>query len=237
MPTRIDIDSDGGVLIARDASVSLPSVPLKELESLETETSSGRLFVMATEDPSRFRIDLYTADAPPAALNADFQPLGGTFLLHLPTGRLVISGASGTGATADGTPIAVPAGSYLLTVLERRSFDGRRHDKEMIQLLGEADWKFHQRANWVAAAGCLPMLAALITLLLAFRHGRWLSALYVGLPLAVLAALPHVFHRASRRYRRIDRMMNEHEAAKPLFVLRLAPAEQTSGLAGGLVRL
>lgn len=233
MPVRIDVTPESGLLIVHDAALSLPAVDRDKMEALERDAGAGKLFFLAAEDPIRFRADLYIGEASPPELQQDFQPLGGSFLLDLPSGRLVVAGY---GSKADDTSIAVQGGPYLLTLMERRSFDGSRHEKEMVALVGEADYRFSKRTTWLALLGCLPTIAALGTLVLAIPRRQW-SLFYIALPLAVLAWAPHVFLRNSKRYRRIQRLMNDHEAAKPQFILKLVPTERTSDLSGGFVNV
>jgi hypothetical protein len=207
------------------------------MEALERDAVAGKVFYLASEDPMRFRVDVYIAETQPPELQQDFQALGGSFLLDLPSGRLVVAGYNSNDATASVTPIAVPDGAYVLTMMGRRAFDGRRHEQEMIALVGDADWRFSKRTNWLSFLGCLPTVLALGTLFFAFREGQWRGFFYFALPLLVLAWAPHVILRNSKRYQRIERLMKEHEAAKPHFILKLALTERTSELAGGFVNV
>ena len=185
----------------------------------------------------RFRVDLYIAETPPPELQRDFQALGGSFLLDLPSGRLVVAGYNSADAAAGELPIAMPNGAYVLTLMGRRAFDGRRHEQEMVALVGDADWNFSKRANWLSFLGCIPTILALGSVFLAVRQGQWRGFVYFALPLFVLAWAPHILLRNSKRYRRIERLMKEHEAAKPDFILKLAPTERTDGLSGGFVNV
>lgn len=185
----------------------------------------------------RFRVDVYIGETQPPELQQDFQAVGGSFLLDLPTGQLVVAGYNSSDAKADVSPIAVPNGAYVLTMMGRRAFDGRRHEQEMVALIGDADWRFSKRTNWLSFLGCLPTVLALGSLFLAFREGKWRGFFYFALPLLVLGWAPHVLLRNSKRYQRIERLMKEHEAAKPHFILKLAPTERTNGLSGGFVNV
>ncbi len=207
------------------------------MDALERDAVAGKVFFLASEDPMQFRVDVYIAETQPPELQQDFQAVGGSFLLDLPTGQLVVAGYNSSDAKADVSPIAVPNGAYVLTMMGRRAFDGRRHEQEMVALVGDADWRFSKRTNWLSFLGCLPTVLALGSLFLAFREGKWRGFLYFALPLLVLAWAPHVLLRNSKRYQRIERLMKEHEAAKPHFILKLAPTERTSGLSGGFVNV
>lgn len=237
MPARIDAAPDSGVLVVHDAGARLPVVDLDKMDALEREAAAGKLFFLAAEDPTRFRVDVYTEGPPPPELQHDFHPLGGSFLLDVPSGRLTVAGYEPARATADGTAIAMPGGPYALTVMGRRPFDGRRHEQEMVALVGEADWKFSVRTNWLSLLGCLPTILALGSLLLAIRRGQWHGFFYFALPLALVAWAPHVLLRNSKRYQRVQRLAREREAAKPHFILTLVPTERASGFSGGFLNV
>jgi len=237
MPARIDAVPDSGLLVVHDAEVPLPVVDRDRMDDLEREAAAGRVFFLAAEDPIRFRVDVYIGETQPPELQQEFQPLGGSFLLDLPSGRLIVAGYNPASRAAEGTPIALPRGPYVLNVMGRRPFDGRRHQREMVALVGEADWTFAERTNWLSLLGCLPAILALGSLLLAIRHGRWRGFLYFALPLAVLGWAPHLLLRNSKRYQRIQRLMKEHETAKPHFILKLAPTDRSNGLSGGFLNV
>ena len=98
------------------------------MAALERDAVAGKVFFLASEDPMRFRVDVYIGETQPPELQQDFQAVGGSFLLDLPTGQLVVAGYNSSDAKADVSPIAVPNGAYVLTMMGRRAFDGRRHE-------------------------------------------------------------------------------------------------------------
>lgn len=237
MPTRIDAAPRSGLFLVHDAGVTLPVIDRDRMDALERDAVAGKVFFLASDDPMRFRVDVYIAETQPPELQQDFQALGGSFLLDLPSGRLVVAGYNSSDAAAGKTPIAVPNGAYVLTLMGRRAFDGRRHEQEMVALVGDANWNFSKRTNWLSFLGCLPTIVALGSLFLAIRQGQWRGFFYFVLPVFVLSWVPHVLLRNSKRYRRIERLMKEHEAEKPHFILKLAPTERTNGLSGGFVNV
>jgi hypothetical protein len=236
MPTRIDAMSDSTLLLIHDSAFAPPVVDDANRQVLERNAAEGKLFFLAAEDPIRFRVDIYAGEAPPAELEGEFEPLGGSFLLEAPSGLLTVVEPNPI-SQDPAQSLVVPRGAHVLTVMGRRPFDGRRHEAEMVALLGEADWRFSHRTNWLALLGCFPLLLAMGSLLFAIRHGRWHGFLVYVLPLALLAWIPHLLLRRSSRYRRVERLMREHEAAKPLFVLNLVRTERVSGLRGGFLNV
>lgn len=234
MPTRIDVTPDSALLVVRDADAG-PAVPTIDRAALEHEASAGRLFFLAAEDPLRFLVDVYVGEAPPPELDRDFESLGGAFRLDVPSGRLAVAGVGSP--AAPGAPIDVTPGPQLLTVMGRRAFDGKRHEAEMIALLGEADWRFSKRTDTLALLGCLPLLLAIGACVAALRKGRWITFLSYAVPILVVSWLPHLLLRWSARYRRIERAMAAHEGKKPHFILTLNASDQAPGLPGGFLNV
>jgi hypothetical protein len=237
MPARIVAAPDSGLLVVHDAAVTLPAVDQDGIAALERDAVAGKLFFLASEDPIRFRVDVYIGETPPPELDDNFQALGGSFLLDLPSGRLVVRGLPSAPASSGDVPIVLPNGAYVLTVMGRRAFDGRRHEREIVALVGDADWRFFKRTTWLGLLGCLPTILALGSLFFAIQRGHWRFFVLVALPLFVLAWAPYVFLRNSGRYRAMQRRMNEHEAEKPGFVIKLAATERTTALSGGFVKV
>ena len=237
MPARIDVLPDSGLLVVHDADVRLPVVDRDRMDDLEREAAAAGSFSWRPRIPSDFEWTCHFGEPQPPELREQFQPLGGSFLLDLPSGRLIVAGYNLGGVKAEDVPIAVPRGPHILTVMERRPVDGRRHRTEIVALVGDADWKFSERTDRLAFLGCLPTILAVFSLLVVIRRGQWRGVLYTALALAVLAWAPHVIRRNSKRYQRIQRRMNEHEAAKPHFILNLAPTDPRTGLPGGFLNV
>ena len=199
----------------------------------ERDAVAGKAFFLASEDPMRFRVDLYIAETLPPELQQDFQALGGSFLLDLPSGRLVVAGYNSTEATAGEPPIAMPNGAYVLTLMGRRAFVPRPRTGDG-GVGRDADCNCANEPM-LSFLRCCP-LSSRSSLSGRFDKGN-AGFFYFALPLFVLAWAPHVLLRNSKRYQRIERLMKEHEAAKPHFILKLAPTERTHGLSGGFVNV
>jgi hypothetical protein len=133
MPTRIDAMPDSALLLVHDSAFVLPVVEGANRQVLEPDAEAGRLFFLAAEDPIRFRVDIYAGETPPAELEGEFEPRGGSFLLDAPSGLLTVV-APNASHQNPAPSIAVPRGAHILTVMGRRPFDGRRHGAEMVAL-------------------------------------------------------------------------------------------------------
>ena len=237
MPVRLDVTADAGIVVVRDGAVSLPAeTHLDALtRRLEELAHSGRVFFLSTDDPARYRIDLYVGETPPASLDRDFEPLGGSFLLEAPTGGLVVEGCD-LPPRSEGdrgpAPIEVAVGKHVLTARGRRAFDAKRHSEDMEEAFGPEEWRWMSRVDRIGLLGCLPTV---VTLLLAIS-GRWRWLALYGVPLLVVSWLPYLILKNTRRYRVAERRMQEHERARPHFILTLVPTAQ-DGLSGGFLRV
>jgi hypothetical protein len=237
MPVRLEVTADAGIVVVRDPAVPLPAETHLDalMRRLEELARAGQVFFLSTDDPVRYRIDLYVGESPPASVDRDFEPLGGSFLLEAPTGRLVVEGCDLPPRSEGGpgtTPIEVPAGRHVLTARGRRPFDGKRHSEDMAEGLGPAEWRSMTRVDRLGLLGCLPTV---VTLLLAIT-GRWRWLALYGVPLLVVSWLPYLILKNTRRYRLAERRMHEHESARPQFILTLIPTAQ-EGLSGGFLRV
>lgn len=232
MPARVDVSSGRGLVIVRDESFPLPAAAdlAAFVGALESEARRGRLFFLVTDDPVRYRLDIYAGESLPAAVERGFEDLTGGFLLEAPSGRLVVSG--GEVAVAAHEPVTVARGRHLLTVMDRRPFDARRYDEDMVEHVGALEWKLVRRVDRLGLLGCLPMVAAAVTVFL----GRWRWLWYV-VPLLVLSWLPYVVLKLTPRYKSIQARVADHERRQPHFVLKLTPTEQGEPLRGGFIRV
>jgi hypothetical protein len=234
MPVSVTVSSDRGVVIVRDASFPLPEAPDQAafVGALEAEARLCRLFFLVADDPVRYRVDIYAAEAVPAALDRGFVDLTGSFLLDVPSGRLAVSGYGWAAAASAPDPVLVARGRHLLTVMGRRPFDGKRYDEDIVNVVGAHEWKFARLIDRLGLLGCLPMVATLATMFL----GRWHWLWYV-LPILVVSWLPYVVLTRTPRYRATRRRTAEHERRQPHFILRLTPTEQGEPLRGGFIRV
>lgn len=231
MHRRVEVSSGWGVVIVRDACVELPAADDQDalIDRLRPLATAGKVFFLAADDPVRFRIDVYVDERPTAHAGREFEPVGGSFLLHAPTGHLVVSDSE---PAAAGSALMVRPGRYLLTLMGRRSFSGARHAESMIAVMGKSDWTFTQRVDRSGLLGCLPIAIALVCAVV--PRLRWL--LWYVLPLLVVSWLPYVVLRNTGRYKNAQRLASDHENAMPHYIVVLMPTSQ-EGLEGGFVRL
>jgi hypothetical protein len=145
--------------------------------------------------------------------------MGGSFRLSVPSGRLAITGAP---------PIDVTPGHYSLSVLGTVEV-GPAFAGEEKEVLGERDWRWRRRAGWIGMIGCLPFLASWAVLVIYRFSIVSLIAVCIGL----LALVPHMLIRRTKRYREIERRMREHEASFPHFAIEMKWIVSPEGLAGG----
>jgi len=233
MKTSVEVNSETAIVAVVDAATSLPAgldqdALLRELKPLAV---ARRAFYFVTDDPIRMRLDLYAGEAPPPTLERHFEPLGGTFGLEVRSREVAVVGWNKDGSVNEARCLVPEAGSQALGVLDRRPFDARRHDKEMIDLVGEENYRFYNRASKTGLVGCLPL--ALTALAVLARQWEWLWYL---VPLVILSWLPYVVLKNTQRYKAVERQGSELETARPLYVMTLTPTDQAD-LKGGFLRI
>ena len=232
MTARIEVSSECGVVALGDGQARLPAgldqkVLLRQLEPL---ARSAQIFFMVSDDPVRYRMDVMAEETLSPGLDREFEPLGGTFRLDVPNGRVALVGWDKVGEPREAGALSVRPGVYLLSVLTRRPFDGARHAEDMAKLLG-ADWKFMRIVDRLGLIGCLPLVLAAICLLAA----RWKWLWYVA-PLLAVSWLPYLVLKYGRRYRVAERRASDAELARPHYVVSLVPT-QREDLHGGYLRV
>jgi hypothetical protein len=231
MRTRIEVASEAGIVTVGDSLTALPSGLDQNalLRHLEPLARSGQIFFLVADDPVRYRIELWAAEAPPESLARELEPVGGAFRLDVPSGRIAVSGWDEAGTAAEAAALAVSPGPHLLSALARRPFDGARHAEDMRELLG-AEWKFMQTVDRLGLVGCLPLAVTAICVMAARWHWLW----YV-LPVLAASYLPYIVMKRSPRYRAAEGRAAQFEQAQPHYVLSLTET-QDRGVAGGFLR-
>jgi hypothetical protein len=227
---RFNPTSEAGLVCVYDASNSPPPIGSADLPTLIEDALARGFLAISGGDAVRLRVDAVVGNDP-VMPNRAFQPMGGAFLVRLPSGRVCVSGLEEWrfgGAAA----MSVTPGTYMARVLRPADFDSCAYREELVQLLGEPDVRYRERVSNFAFVGCVPSIAAAISLIVAPR--LFLSAL---LPLAAAAWLPFVFLLSSRRFKAIEARIAKYEEGFPHYALRLDPAPADSLLTGGVLNL
>jgi hypothetical protein len=227
---RLLIESSSGLVVFRDASVEAPATREDDARrSLRSGEHDGSWFFIDADDAVAFRLDLFIGEQPSGLPAHRFRSLGGSFLLQVPSGRLSVSGLESWSNRAAVETIDVEPGPHALSVLGGEAFDGPAYDREMRQIIGEADWNYRTRVDRIGLAGCLSTIFAAVIFALPATRDLWplaLSVLAVGwLPFLILQRLP--------RYRDIERRVREREQSLPHYVVQLDRTATTDSLVGG----
>ena len=223
-PRLAEISADGGLIVLRDdaSPLSIEGVDPHRLRShLRERTVEGGLFLVDGEDPVTCRLELWIDQAIPPNRVEDFPAASGAFRLELPTGELVLAGLDEHGSKTALDRHRVEAGTHRLTARWSPEFDPARHDRRMVELLGEDDWRWLRTVDRVGAAGCLALLPAVA--LLAIPALRPLAP--VGVPLLLVPQLLHLALRRWPRTRRIEGRRVGDEARWPHLLLELRRIE------------
>ena len=230
MKRRLQIESDSGLVVFRDASVDAPATREDDARrALRSGEQDGSWFFIDADDTVAYRIDLYIEEQPSGLPEHRFRRLGGTFLLQLPSGRLAVSGLE-PWSHGDGVEtVDVASGVYALSIFGPEEFDGKAYDHEMRTIIGEIDWHYRTRVDRLGLAGCLSTIFAALIFALPATRDLWalaLGVLAVGwLPFLTLQRLP--------RYRDIERRVKDHEQSLPHYAVQLEKTETTDNLVGG----
>lgn len=231
MRHRLAVAAESGLIVFRDATVECPfrsDHQDDQRRALRSREEEGLWFVLDAEDPISYRIDLCVGEEPSGLPEHRFQRVGGAFLLRVQSGRLVAS-SSEEWSDPPEAELEVPPGTYALSVLGPGDFDGKRYDAEYRSVVGDRDYRFRTIIDKLGLCGCLASIIAALTLLIPATREYWMTALVIlaigWLPFLTLQRLP--------RYRRIEKLISEHEASLPHYVIRLLAVEHPEGLTGG----
>lgn len=108
MKARIEAGTDIAMLGAWDASRS--ANPLAKLwgkeygADLKADTEAGHLFFIATGADCGGPIDVFVDPDPPPETRSEMTLLPGEFLLHVPSGKLVVGGVEDTARQSQESP-------------------------------------------------------------------------------------------------------------------------------------
>lgn len=230
----VHVQDDHGLAVLRDASIeppASPAVPKDRVGALRPLARDGHVFFIDGEDPISLRLEILVDQRLPPATAAQYRPVGGTFLLHVPTGVLQVSGYAAWCSQQSPQTLVVSPGAYGLTVHALETRDLTALQAAEAELVGPSGITHRDRVNRLWFLGCLPTLAFILTLMVPPFRRFWPAALL----LAGVSWLPHVVLVRGRRYRDIGARLRAYEAALPHYFLQLRPLESPQGLTGGWV--
>ncbi|MBI3098234.1 MAG: hypothetical protein HYY93_08345 [Planctomycetes bacterium] len=248
MRARVDAGTDVAAIGAWDmihGSVPGPGAGGGDRSQfLEGEASEGRLFLIHTGADGGGPVDIRVDEAGPDPTLDGLIPIGGTHLLSIPTGGLIVDGAEyyrpthPEPASAAGRAVQVAPGDYEVRCWWGTGEEGASgSEKELEVLVGREEVRYFDRANHF---GCLAIMVFNSTLLigLALWIG-WIRAMAITVACSLLSL--HLLERLvnlSARYRRLDAVIPTfrigHQPATLVLVLRRV--EDRAGLHGGTVR-
>jgi hypothetical protein len=203
-----------------------------ELTSAATE---GRAFWLECETPIAPRVEIYVDEAPRAELQQLLPDKSGSYRLDLPSGLLQFGTVEDwRGARQDqATEIELPSGSYAVTLRDGQVMDTRELTRRLKDLIGEADWRYHDRVGALGFLGCLPMVGMFVAAMLQ----KWrILGFYVLPAFAVIMGLWALLRRSSR-YRRVEEARASYERELPHMVFELTPTTDAASLSGGGIRI
>jgi hypothetical protein len=231
---RVDIDAKSALAVLADVALELapPEVTSRGFRHYFVELAGqGKLFFLDGEDERQFKL-LVVVDEDVSDLPSHrFARVSGSFVLPIPSGELLVTDG-GARDRGEATTLAIPPGNYAVSVLgldAASGLDGPAFDAEQIDAVGAAGWRYHQRVDWLAPLGCLPLLAAGMVILIY----RWSFVSLIAGLVGVLGLLPHSILKRTPRYRRIEGRLKDLEESQPHFALELRKVESVDGLVGG----
>lgn len=235
MRATVRIEDQSGLAVLRDASLEAPDTAGHErlLQRMRSLAQAGAVFFIHGEDGIACTVELLLDEAVPGEVASLFEQVGGTFLLHAPTGQLHLSGHAAWAAHQPAPTLDVPPGSYALVVHSREHFDPALFRAVEEQQVGATEVAYRNRVDRLGLLGCLPTVA--LPLVFLIRPLRAFTLLALGV--AALSWLPRLVLERGRRYRSIKSRLRAFEEALPLFVLQLRRLDSSTGLAGGFVTL
>jgi hypothetical protein len=227
MRHRINVNTESGLVIFRDAAVEAPSGRGDAARtSLRAGEEDGPWFYLDADDTVEYQLELTVDEDPPDLPEYRFQRLGGTFLLRLPTGRLAVSGID---EWADAETLELDVGQYSLSVRGPGEFDGQAHDQEMRSLVGREDWERYLRIDRLGLGGCLSTVIAAAIVVAPMTRAYW----PVAIAALALGWLPHLLLARTTKYRRVASSVKEFEASLPHYAIQLDRIENSGPLQGG----
>ena len=230
MYKRLQVDTESGLVVFRDANVAAPSENENDARGLlRSGERDGAWFFLDADDTVHYRIDLFVDEKPSGLPGHRFEHHGGTFLLRLPSGRLAVSGLERWATGRGGETVDIEAGAYALSVRGPGRFDGPAYAEEMRDVVGEREWRYRERVDRIGLVGCLSTVLAVALVALPVTRPLWF------LPITVLAAgwIPFLVFQLLPRYRDIEQRIRSYERTLPHYAIQLRTTTAADDLVGG----
>jgi hypothetical protein len=232
MKARVDAGTDVAMIGAWDARRGAQPFTAEEFkqlsDTLDADAAEGHVFVLQTGGDGGGAVDVYVDEPIPSEAMARLTPLGGEFVLALPSGALVVDGveqyrAKKPDVNQSDRVVSVPAGDYVLRCYAPTDAEKAKpeSEKDLEAALGTNELRYYER---VTRGGCLvgALLLLLFPVLLPFLG--WKVAFPVTL--VIVVAYFSVREWMLRRNERFARLRETIAAFRlgrqePTFVLEL----------------
>ncbi len=216
-------------------------------KTLEADAAAGHLFLIHTGGDGGAPIDVYVDEEVPVEDQKQTRPLGGEFLVSVPTGRLVVGGVEDYRSgkpkiTGEQSIVSIPGGDYLLRChlgVDEEGFQPPSRP-ELEAAVGMEEYRYYRKVNRLS---CLGYLAVLLFPVLTFFQG-WKSALAItGVTVVAYFYVQDRFVlKRNTKYQRIAQAVKEvwqraSRAQPPAFLFELHRVEGRKELKGGSIRL
>jgi hypothetical protein len=249
MKARFDAGTDVAMIGAWDAQRGAQPFTAEEFkrvsDTLDADAEQGHLFVLHTHADGGGPVDVYVDEAIPTEILARLTPLGGEFVLALPSGTLVVDGVEHyrsrkPDSVSSDRAVPVPAGDYALRCYTAKDDEQEatpRSENELEAIVGKDELRYYER---VTRAGCLAGLLMLLLFPILMPFLGWKIAF--GTTVVVVVAYFNVREWMLRRNARFARLRERVTAFRlqhqePTVVLELRRIQDRAGLTGGSASL
>ena len=247
MKARFDAGTDAAMLGAWDAQRNAQPFTSSDIRrfsaTLDAEAVAGHIFLLNTQADGGGPIDVYIDETIPSEFQENLEPLGGEFLLALPSGALIVDGAEYYRApkpdrSLSNRVVTVPPGDYAARWFTPTNDEEQpRSEVDLARLVGKEELTYYDRMN---SSGCIVGASTLLLFPILWYSVNWIAAA-IATPVVFLSFF-HIRAWVLRRNARytdlsntVDSFRLEHK--QPTFVLELRRITDRAGLKGGSVSL
>ena len=243
MNARVDAGTDVAMIGAWDAQRGAQPFTAEEFkqlsDTLDADATQGHVFVLHTGADGGGPVDVYVDEPIPSEIMARLTPLGGEFVLALPSGALVVDGVEFYRSKKPDVgqadrAVSVPAGDYVLHCYTPPDDDKAepKSERELEAIVEPDDLRYYER---VTRGGCRTgaLLILLFPALLPFVS--WKAAFPITL--VVVVGYFNVREWLLRRNERFARLRETIVAFRrgrreTTFVLELRRIDDRAGYTG-----